>query len=66
MFIEFENKKRDKIMKGQQFTFDGVVYIFHTKIECHITKQVPGWVCSQQGTLYSKFFSDEELRAIAN
>ena len=66
MFIEFENKKRDKIMKGQQFTFDGVVYIFHHKIECHTTKQVPGWVCSRQGTPYSKFFSDEELRAIAS
>jgi hypothetical protein len=53
-------------MKGQQFTFDGVVYIFHTKIERHINKKVPGWVCSRQGTPYSKFFSDEELRAIAS
>jgi hypothetical protein len=53
-------------MEGRQFIVGNVAYIFHHKIECHITKQVPGWVCSQQGTLYSKFFSDEELRAIAN
>ena len=66
MSLKLIKQKRDKIMKGQQFTFDGVVYIFHTKIERHINKKVPGWVCSRQGTPYSKFFSDEELRAIAS
>ncbi len=61
MRVEFENRKEIK-MKGQQFTFNNVAYALHHKIECHITTQLPGWVCSRQGTPYSRFFSDEELR----